>query len=232
MLLRVVLSSLLIAYTTALANTMLRTSVGKLSPSTTCFLLCDVQDRFRSIIHHGDSVVSTSNFLLNVAKTLEIPAIGTEQYPKAFGRTCEDVLNIKASDGTSSTRLTLPIYEKKLFSMMTPEVSSHIQTLSPSPTSFVLFGIEAHVCVQQTCLDLLEQGHDVHVVVDGVSSQSPLDRDVALTRMANSGALLTTAQSVAFMLMGSAEHGSFKTVSKMIVEHGKIQNGFHEAARL
>ncbi|GMI08455.1 hypothetical protein TrLO_g4655 [Triparma laevis f. longispina] len=206
-------------------------SIGKLTPSSSCFLICDVQDRFRSIIHHGDSVVSTSNFLLRVASQLNIPALGTEQYPKAFGKTCDDVFNLTGESGASESKLSFPIYEKKLFSMLTPEVSSHIQTLSPPPTSFILFGIEAHVCVQQTCLDLLSLGHEVHIVVDGTSSQSPLDREIALQRMSQSGAFMTTAQSVAFMLMGSAEHGEFKNVSKMIVEHGKVNNGFHEAAR-
>jgi nicotinamidase-related amidase len=78
--------------------------------------------------------------------------------------------------------MTVPTFEKKLFSMCTPEVMSHISSLGDR-TSFILFGIEAHVCVQQTALDLLEQGFDVHVVVDGVSSMSPLDREVALNRM-------------------------------------------------
>jgi len=108
--------------------------------------------------------------------------------------------------------------------MITPEVQSHINSLPTPPQSFILFGIEAHVCVQQTALDLLAKGYDVHVVVDATSSQSPLDREVALERMKGSGAFLTTAQSVAFMLMESAEHECFKTVSKMIVEHGKVSS--------
>ena len=116
--------------------------------------------------------------------------------------------------------------------MLTPEVSSHLASISPAPpTSYVLFGIEAHVCVQQTCLDLLSAGHDVHVVVDGVSSISPLDRECALERMRQSGAFLTTAQSVAFMLMKDAGHPNFKEVSKMLIEHGKGQNDFHDGAR-
>ena len=69
--------------------------------------------------------------------------------------------------------------------------------------AIVLFGIEAHVCVQQTCLDLLEMGKEVHVIVDGVSSQQPFDREISLQRMANAGAFLTTAQSLVFMLMQS-----------------------------
>lgn len=78
---------------------------------------------------------------------------------------------------------------------------------------------------------LLIAGYDVHVVVDGVSSMSPLDRDIALKRMEKSGAYMTTAQSAAFMLMQSANHPNFKTVSKMISGHAKNTNGFHELAR-
>jgi len=126
-------------------------------------------------------------------------------------------------------------------------------------TSFVLFGIEAHVCVQQTCLDLLERGNDVHLIADGISSQQKYDRDIALDRMVNSGAYITTAQSLAFMLMQGvlfllsfvsfyftflaskplmccntcldkgADHPQFKPVSKLTVEHMKTQNEFNSS---
>ncbi len=201
-------------------------TIGKITPSQTCFLLCDVQDRFRSVIHNAESVVKTSNFLCRVGNKLGIPIVGTEQYPKAFGRTCEDVLLLPSEDGSAPGRIEPAIYEKKLFSMITPEVSSHLATLDRS--CFVLFGIEAHVCVQQTCLDLLDQGHDVHIVADAVSSQSPFDRSIALERMRQSGAYITTAQSLVFMLLGSAEHPDFKTLSKMVVAHSKEGNEFHQ----
>jgi hypothetical protein len=89
----------------------------------------------------------------------------------------------------------------------------------------------AHVCVQQTCLDLLEQGKDVHIIVDGVSSQQAFDRDIALQRMNQAGAYLTTAQSAAFMLMKSAEHENFKAVSRLTVEHMKLKNEFNDAIK-
>jgi hypothetical protein len=89
----------------------------------------------------------------------------------------------------------------------------------------------AHVCVQQTCLDFLEEGKDVHIIVDGVSSQQAFDREIALQRMSQAGAYLTTAQSAAFMLMKSAEHAHFKTVSKLTVEHMKLPNEFNEAMK-
>ena len=71
-------------------------------------------------------------------------------------------------------------------------------------------------------------GKDVHVIVDGVSSQQIMDRSVALQRLQSAGAFLTTAQSAAFMLMQSAEHSNFKAVSKLTVEHMKLPNAFNK----
>lgn len=199
--------------------------VGKLSPATSCLLLCDIQERFSPLIYKTDTVVSTAQFLTSVGKALDIPVVATQQYTKAFGPTVPGCF-ADAADLEST-----PIFEKKLFSMMTQEVLDHLaQPDMKDRTSYILFGIEAHVCVQQTCLDLLEMGHDVHVIVDGVSSQQPIDREVALQRMAGAGAYLTTAQSAAFMLMKSAEHPNFKAVSKLVIEHMKKPNEFNEIA--
>ena len=200
--------------------------VGKLSPATSCLLLCDIQKHFSSLIYKTDTVVSTAQFLTSVGKALDIPIVATQQYTKAFGPTVPGCF--ADADDLKST----PIFEKKLFSMMTPEVLDHLaQPNMKDRASFLLFGIEAHVCVQQTCLDLLEMGHDVHVIVDGVSSQQPIDREVALQRMAGAGAYLTTAQSASFMLMKTAEHPNFKAVSKLVIEHMKKTNEFNEIAR-
>lgn len=204
-----------------LASNAVRTTVnvarniGKLSPLTTTFLLCDVQERFRDIIHNSETMINTSSFLTQTARVLEIPVVATEQYPKAFGHTVKqiDVSNVK-------------LFEKKLFSMVTDEVNAHLSTLGRH--NYVLYGIETHVCVQQTALDLLEKGCSVHIVVDGVSSCSALDRQIALGRMEKAGAYLTTAQSVVFALLGGAAHPNFKEVSKMIIEHGKKKNEFEE----
>lgn len=223
--------------------------VGKLKPETSVFLLCDIQERFRPLIWRGETVVSTSRYLTSVAKALEIPVVITQQYTKVFGDTVKDCF----ADPDEDLK-TYPIFEKKKFSMCTEDVCKHMDSLNKD--SVILFGIEAHVCVQQTCLDLvsfggkslqllaydqntvshpplmipkLEQGKDVHVIVDGVSSQQAFDREIALTRMSQAGAFLTTAQSATFMLMQSAEHANFKAVSKLTVEHMKLPNEFNDA---
>lgn len=195
--------------------------VGKLIPQNSALLLCDVQERFRPLIHRSETVIRTSQYLTSVAKELHVPIVGTQQYTKVFGPTVTDCF----ADGQKGIDET-PIFDKKLFSMLTPEVRQHLDKLNKQ--SFLLIGIEAHVCVQQTCLDLLEMGKDVHIIVDGVSSQQPFDRKIALQRMSNAGAYLTTAQSAAFMLMQSAEHENFKAISKLTVQHMELQNEFND----
>mmetsp|Transcript_10465 Transcript_10465/g.21788 ORF Transcript_10465/g.21788 Transcript_10465/m.21788 type:complete len:251 (+) Transcript_10465:73-825(+) len=197
-----------------------RRSIGKLKPENTVFLLCDIQERFRPLIWRGETIVRTANYMTSVAKALDIPVVITQQYTKAFGETVEDVF------ADQEHFKSCKMFEKKNFSMCTEEVKGHLNSLNKK--SVVLFGIEAHVCLQQTCLDLLEEGADVHLIADGVSSQQPYDREIALKRMSDAGAFLTTAQSLAFMLMQSAEHANFKTVSKLTVGHMKLPNEFND----
>jgi len=138
--------------------------------------------------------------MTSIGDVLSIPVVATQQYTKVFGPTVLDCF----SDGENGLQ-KISVFEKKKFSMLTEEVLNHLDTKKELQErhSFVLFGIEAHVCVQQTCLGLLELGKEVHVIVDGVSSQSPLDRDISLKRMSDAGAFLTTAQSLTFMLLES-----------------------------
>lgn len=200
--------------------TVMASKVGKLKADQVCMLLCDVQERFLPLIWKSATVVNTCRYMTSVAKALDIPVVGTQQYTKAFGKTVPGCF--ASEDELAAT----PIFEKKLFSMLTPEVKNELATLNKQ--SYVIMGIEAHVCVQQTCLDLLEMGKDVHIVVDGVSSQQVVDREVALQRLQSAGAFVTTAQSAAFMLMQSAEHPHFKEVSKLTVEHMKLPNEFND----
>ena len=197
-----------------------RRLVGKLRPETTAFLLCDIQERFRPLIYRAETIINTSRYMTSVAKALNIPIVVSQQYTKVFGDTIKDCF------ADPEDLKSVPIFEKKKFSMCTDEVCLHMDKLNKQ--SIVLFGIEAHVCVQQTALDLLEQGKDVHIIVDGVSSQQSYDREIALQRLSQAGAFLTTAQSAAFMLMQTAEHANFKAVSKLTVDHMKLPNEFND----
>jgi len=200
-----------------------RIMVGKLKPESSLLMVCDIQTKFRPLIWRSETVINTTQYMTSVAKALNMPMVATQQYTKVFGDTVPECF------ATPEDLKDCPIFEKKKFSMLTDEVQGHVDSLNRD--SYLLVGIEAHVCLQQTALDLLEQGKDVHVIVDGVSSQQPIDRDIALQRMQQAGAYLTTAQSAVFMLMGSADHENFKTVSKLTVEHMKRVNEFNEALK-
>jgi len=161
------------------------------------FFVCDVQERFAPLVHRWPAVVHTSRTLVRAAAALNSDVVVTEQYPKALGRTAAALLEALPPGA--------PVFAKTRFSMLTREV-------------------EAHVCVQQTALDLLDAGKRVFVVADGVSSQRPGDRTVALQALAAAGATVTTLEGALFALMRDAAHPAFKAVSRLCVEH-------HEGAR-
>ncbi|KAH9967725.1 Isochorismatase hydrolase [Lactifluus volemus] len=184
--------------------------IPKLIPAHTAFLFCDLQTRFRSAIFGFESLITTGNKLIKAANILEVPLIVTEQNPRALGKT-DDRLKL-ASLGP----LHLATIEKTLFSMATPEFLDLIR--KHKFKSLVLMGIESHVCVLQSTLDLLEEGYDVHVLADGVSSCNKEEVPWALERMRQAGAQITTSESMLFQLQVDASNPKFKAFSNMIKE--------------
>ena len=184
--------------------------LGRLKPESCIFLLCDVQERFRPAIHKFDAVVSGSQRMLTAAAELRMPALVTEQYPKGLGHTVAelDVSGVGAGGGG--------VFEKTCFSMLSDEVQAHLRGLGAGRTDFFVCGIEAHVCVQQTTLDLLAAGKSVHLCVDAISSGSPVDRATGLRRAERAGAYLTTTEAVIMELIRSKEHPSFKAISNAL----------------
>uniref|UniRef100_A0A6U1N7F4 Isochorismatase-like domain-containing protein n=1 Tax=Fibrocapsa japonica TaxID=94617 RepID=A0A6U1N7F4_9STRA len=214
-------------------------SVGRLRPQSTIFLLCDIQERFREKIWKFGTVANTAKYLVEVAGELNVKVVATTQYAKALGAIVPEInlpvsTEVPAQDeeGTDTKPPPPPdtpaavVYDKKLFSMCTDQVNAELEAAGEGLTSVVLFGIETHVCIQQTCLDLLSRGLEVHVVADGCSSQRPYDRGVALQRMARAGAFVTTAESAVFELLGTAQHPKLKAISNLTKAHFQIENDF------
>ena len=181
--------------------------IPRLEPATTIFLLCDVQERFASVIHRFSSVVTGSQRMVTTANELGVPLFVTEQYPKGLGHTVPE-LDLAAAKAAGT------VFEKTLFSMATPELLSKLEIVSPSATDAVIFGLEAHVCVQQTVFDLLTKRNlNVHLCVDAISSQQPVDRACGLHRAERAGAYLTTTESVMMELIRGKDHEKFKAIS-------------------
>merc|ERR1719284_2202850 len=136
---------------------------------------------------------------------LEIPLIVTEQYPKGLGRTLHE---IDISKGA--------VFEKTKFSGVTCKVREHLSCLDV--TGVVLFGLEAHICVQQTCLELLKENLAVYIVADATSSRMHADRMLAFDLIRQAGGYVTTSESILFTLLGDSKHPKFKEIQKLIVE--------------
>jgi len=177
----------------------------------TVLLVCDIQDNFRNLIIDFGSVVHGSLFMIKACQTLGIPIIATEQKP--FKPTVSE-LDLKSNNITC--------YQKSKFSMLVDSVRQTLQQLNSK--TIYLVGLEAHVCVLQTTLDLLRDGYKVFLVADCISSQHMADRNVAFQRMKRAGAILTTAESAVYELMGDASHPKFKDVLQYTKQYTAFKN--------
>lgn len=181
------------------------TALGNLTPSATVFFCCDMQERFRPAIKYFGDIISVSQRLLQGARILGIPVIFTEQYPKGLGSTVQEL-------DRSGAKLVLP---KTKFSMVLPEVEAALAEI-PGVRSIVLFGVETHVCIQQTALDLIGRGLEVHIVADATSSRSMMDRMFALERLARTGTIVTTSEAILLQLVADKDHPKFKEIQNLI----------------
>ncbi len=172
----------------------------------TALLLIDIQEKILKVMHNQEQVVNNSIKLIKGFKVLNIPIFYTEQYPKGLGSTTEPLL--KELEGLS------PI-QKMSFSCF--GAGNLFQRLKDNNVSqLVVAGIESHVCVQQTVLDLLANGFQVNVAADSVSSRNELDYKISLERMSNHGAEITTAEAILFELLELAGTEEFKSISKIV----------------
>lgn len=185
--------------------------IGRATPASTLFFLCDMQQDPYSRIYNIPRVEQTCIHLSKAANLLDIPVIVTEHDVKSAGRILDTLKEVVAKEKSHW-------FEKMKFSMHTDEVSNLLKNTYPKKKSAVVFGIEAHVCVQQTVLDLLGLGLDVHVVADAVSSQNAYDREISLRRMEEAGAFLSTTESILLELVSDSLHPKFGEVSPMFKE--------------
>lgn len=175
---------------------------GMLNPESCAFFMCDIQQKFRPAMLYFDEIVEVSNKLVKASKILGIPLVVTEQYPQGLGRTVPELDVSHAVCVEAKTR----------FSMLTPAVERQTVGLH----SVVLFGVEAHVCVEQTALQLLSRGVAVHVVADATTSRSQDDRVLAFARLSRLGCVVTTAEAVIFQLLGDKDHPKFADLRALI----------------
>lgn len=169
-------------------------------------LLVDLQERLYPAIHDGEQVLDNTLWLTRVAQRLAVPVICTEQYPQGLGGTLP------------ALRALLPdaaLVEKIHFSAFAE--GGILSAAGGDREQFVVAGTEAHVCVQQTVLDLLNAGRRVFVVEEAVGSRRPSDKALALERMRRRGADIVSREMVAFEWLRRAGTDLFREVSREFI---------------
>lgn len=181
-------------------------SVGRLDRERASLVVVDIQEGFRKAVPEFDQVARAAAALVRGAEAMDVPVVITEQYPKGLGETAPEVAE-RLPDGVA------PL-QKTVFSAVEAEgfdLAGRDQA--------IICGIETHVCVNQTALDLLASGAEVHVVEDAVASRFPDSKRIGLAKMERAGAVLSSVEMALFELLGRAGTDEFKAVQKLILEY-------------
>jgi nicotinamidase-related amidase len=197
-------------------------------------VLVDYQARLMPVIFEGELVVANAVRLARIAHTLQVPVWGTAQNPDGLGPNIAAVQGaIEGAGGRILAKMHFNGVEDGLADWLRPPVRKapaaggnarslprHLQKAAPTEdegrSMIVIAGCEAHVCLMQTALGLLEEEFDVWVVTDACSSRSERNRDAAFDRLAGAGAELVTTEMVAFEWLRTAEHPAFKEVLGLV----------------
>jgi nicotinamidase-related amidase len=176
-----------------------------MSPADTALLVVDVQEKLIRLVPGSAQIIWNIRRLLDAAELLKVKVLATEQYPQGLGGTVAELAG------------RLGVIESKVaFSCAACDAAR--AAIEERIQKVLLVGIEAHVCIQQTALDLLSAGYRVYVAVDAVGARGALDCQTALRRMESAGATLTTTESVLFEWCGVAGTPEFKRISALVRE--------------
>jgi nicotinamidase-related amidase len=177
-----------------------------LKKESSVLLIVDLQERILPVIRDVETVLENTVKLIKGFKAMQLPIYFTEQYPKGLGPTSQKILdelegysafNKMSFSCSGAENLFEEFYKKKL-------------------SQIVVCGVESHVCVQQTVLDLLANNFQVNLTADAVSSRKETDYTIALQRMKTLGAQVTTTESVLFELLEVCGTPEFKAISKIV----------------
>ena len=171
----------------------------------TALLIIDVQSRIIDVMQNKESLVQNIVKLIKGMNILDVPVFYTEQYPKGLGETIPEIKHELASEAI----------QKMSFSC-SGAGDLFKELIDKNISQVVVCGIESHVCVQQTVLDLLENGFQVNVAADAVSSRKEFDYQTALDRMRANKAEITTTESILFELLNICGTSQFKEIISII----------------
>ncbi len=189
----------------------------KINKDDAVFIGIDFQTKLVPPIYENEKLVDVAIRLIKGARVFGAPIIMSQQYTKGLGPTVEPIekaLTEELFDGLVPAAEFTP-YDKTTFSAMRePEFAKAVEATGRKTA--VVFGMETHICVLQTVLDLLDAGYKVYVVADGVSSRSASDRKYGIMRMKQEGALIATYEDVLFEMLEGKNFDGFKQISNIV----------------
>lgn len=178
----------------------------KIHKEDAVLVLIDFQERLMPAMENNEELAATVVKLIKGCNIMEIPKLVTQQYTKGLGATIQDIHEALGK--------YCPIEKTSFSAMGEPAFAEALEKTGRK--TIILAGVESHVCVQQTALDLLEKGYNVFLAADCVSSRQGSDKKYALKRMAQAGAFLTTYEAVLFELCGGSRQPGFKEISALV----------------
>jgi nicotinamidase-related amidase len=200
-----------------------------LDASESQLVLVDYQTRLMPAMFEGAAVVANAVRLARLAELLRVPTFATEQNPSGLGGSVAELqVALEAAGARMLSKMQFSAVEEGLGEWLRPppkpmqgnarSLPKHLQKASAGDerTAIVIAGCEAHVCLLQTALNLLEDEFEVWVVTDACSSRTERNRDAAFDRLAGAGAELVTTEMVVFEWIRSAEHPDFKAAQALI----------------
>ncbi len=178
----------------------------RIKAEDTMAMIVDYQESLMKVMYQGDELEKNASILIKGLKALGIPMMITQQYTKGLGNSVQSVYQAAGTE---------EYYDKKTFSCWKDDVISD-KVKSFGKKNIIICGIETHICVLQTCIDLKENGYQPILITDCVSSRKKSDKDTAVSRAVQEGILVSTYESILFELLEKAGSDTFKAISKLI----------------
>ena len=171
-----------------------------------CLTVVDLQGKLAQLMHGREALFKNIQILVQAAKILEIPILWCQQCPDALGPTVPEIAQLFADNE--------PINKSAFSCCGTEQFNARLKDLARNQV--LLCGIETHVCIYQTAVDLLSQDFNVNVIANAVSSRALENKQIALNRLASEGANISCTEMALFELLKTAEHPQFRQITRLI----------------
>lgn len=189
-------------------STMITDRTYRIARENTQAMIIDVQERLTPHIYDHENIVKKTVTIIKGLQALGIPIMLNEQYKKGLGDSLPELRDVLEGDNAKS-------FEKVTFSACDNNDTWH-HLAQQNRSTVLLIGVEAHVCVLQTALDLLDNGMQPVIIGDAVGSRFPYDKKQAIRRIRRAGGIISTVEAILFELCRSSEDPAFKTILNLI----------------